>query len=66
MKELGATKRILGIDIKRNRKKGILSLSQEVYSTKILSKFNMNDNKPVFVPLGRHFKLSIAQSSIND
>lgn len=58
MKELGAAKRILDIDIKRNRKQGILSLSQEMYSLKMLSKFNMNECKPVSVPLGRHFKLS--------
>lgn len=62
MKELGAAKRILGIDIRRNRKQGTLSLSQEVYSSRMLSKFNMYECKPVSVPLGRHFKLSAGQS----
>ncbi|MDV3183825.1 MAG: reverse transcriptase domain-containing protein [Sweet potato little leaf phytoplasma] len=66
MKELGAAKRILGIDIKRNRRQGILCLSQEAYSIKMLSKFNMYDSKSVPVPLGRHFKLSVAQSPSDD
>lgn len=66
MKELGSTRRILGIDIKRNRRQGTLSLSQELYSARMLSKFNMNECKPVSVPLGRHFKLSAIQSPQTD
>lgn len=66
MKEMGEAKRILGIDIKRDRKNGTLCLSQEVYSTKMLTKFNMSDCKSISVPLGRHFKLSASQSPKND
>lgn len=35
MKNLRATKRILGIDIKRNRKEAMLSLSQTSYITNV-------------------------------
>lgn len=43
-----------------------MSLSQEVYSVKMLEKFNMNDCKPVSVPLGKNFKLSVNQSPNNE
>ncbi|KAK4590671.1 hypothetical protein RGQ29_021012 [Quercus rubra] len=46
MKDLGATKQILGMKIIRDKANGTLKLSQAEYVKKILSKFNMNEAKP--------------------
>lgn len=58
MKDLGAAKKILGMEIIRDRKKKRLYLSQEKYVRKVLERFNMKDAKPVSTPLAAHFKLS--------
>nr|GEY87648.1 retrovirus-related Pol polyprotein from transposon TNT 1-94 [Tanacetum cinerariifolium] len=58
MKDLGAAKRILGMEIRRDRKMGKLTLSQIDYILKVLKKFNMSSYKPVPTPLAPHFKLS--------
>ena len=58
MKDLGATKQILGIRIMRDKANGTLKLSQLEYEKKVLNRFNMNEAKPVSIPLGSHFKLS--------
>ena len=55
MKELGQARRILGIDIKRDRNKETLSLSQSGYIEKLIQIFGMKDAKPVSTPLGAHF-----------
>ncbi|KAE8675966.1 hypothetical protein F3Y22_tig00111640pilonHSYRG00200 [Hibiscus syriacus] len=62
MKDLGAAKQILGMRIKRDTKSGTLMLSQTEYINKVLSRFNMQDAKPVSTPLGVHFRLSKEQS----
>ena len=62
MKDLEATKQILGMRIIRDKTNGILKLSRAEYVKKILSRFNMNEAKPVSTPLGSHFKLSKEQS----
>ena len=62
MKDLGVAKQILGMRIIRDKANGTLKLSQSEYVKKILSKFNMNEAKPVSTPLGSHFKLSKEQS----
>ncbi|KAE8724080.1 cytochrome P450 71A9-like [Hibiscus syriacus] len=62
MKDLGAVKQILGMRIKRDTKSGTLMLSQAEYINKVLSRFNMQDAKPVSTPLGVHFRLSKEQS----
>ena len=62
MKYLGATKQILSMRIIRDKANGTLKLSQPKYVKKVLSKFNMNEIKPVSTPLGTHFKLSKEQS----
>ena len=62
MKDLGATKQILGIRIIRDKANGTLKLSQAEYVKKILSKFNMNEAKPMSTSLGSHFRLSKEQS----
>ncbi|KAH9717481.1 hypothetical protein KPL71_021830 [Citrus sinensis] len=58
MKDLGTAKKILGVEIKRNRTKGEIFLSQERYLTKVLETYKMLDSKPVLTPLAAHFKLS--------
>ncbi|KAE8725614.1 Purple acid phosphatase 10 [Hibiscus syriacus] len=62
MKDLGTAKQILGMRIKRDTKPGTLILSQAEYINKVLSRFNMQDVKPVSTPLGVHFRLSKEQS----
>lgn len=58
MKELGAAKKILGMEIRRDRQAGKLFLSQQKYIERVLDRFNMNDCNPVSTPLAAHFKLS--------
>ncbi|RVW80140.1 Retrovirus-related Pol polyprotein from transposon TNT 1-94 [Vitis vinifera] len=62
MKDLGAANQILGMRIIRDKANGTLKLSQSEYVKKVLSRFNMNEAKPVSTPLGSHFKLSKEQS----
>ena len=60
MKDLGATKQILGMRTTRNSV--VLRLSQEEYMKKELSRFSMGRAKSVSTPLETHFKLSKEQS----
>ena len=62
MKDLGVTKKILGMEISRDRKASVLHLSQRGYIEKILSRFNMMNAKPVSTPLASHFRLSSSLS----
>ena len=62
MKDLGASKQILGLRITRGKVNGTLKLSQTEYVKKVLSKFNMNEAKPISTPLGNHCGLSKDQS----
>jgi hypothetical protein len=61
MKDLGAAKKILGMEITRDRKSGLLFLSQHDYINKVLHRFNMPDAKKVTTPIAPHFKLSATQ-----
>ena len=49
MKDLGAAKYILVMEIKRDQTKRKLWLNQRNYAEKILQRFNMQDSKPVNV-----------------
>ncbi|KAE8695306.1 hypothetical protein F3Y22_tig00110721pilonHSYRG00071 [Hibiscus syriacus] len=51
MKDLGIAKQILEMRIERDTKLGTFMLSQAEYINKVLSKFNMQDAKPVSTPL---------------
>jgi hypothetical protein len=51
MKDLGASNFILGMEIKRDRKKRKLWLNQRKYVETILQRFNMQECKPVKVPI---------------
>ena len=58
MKDLGAAKKILGMEIRRERVIGRLWLSQSGYVRKVLERFNMENAKLVSTPLANHFRLS--------
>lgn len=62
MKDLGNAKRILGIDIKRDRQHKVSCLSQKDYLRKVIKKFSMENSKSVKFPLAEHFKLLAEQS----
>ena len=66
MKDLDATKKILGMEIRRDRDTKKLWLSQKGYVEKVLERFNMNNAKPVSKPLANHFKLSTVQCPKTD
>jgi hypothetical protein len=66
MKDLGATKQILGMRISRDEQGGTLQLSQAEYIRKVLQRFNMRDAKPVRTPLPSHFRLSKEQCPETD
>jgi hypothetical protein len=61
MKDLGAAKKILGMEIRRDRDAKKLWLSQVCYVKKVLERFSMENAKPVSTPLTNHFRLSISQ-----
>ena len=60
MKDLGAAKKILGMEITRNRGTGELWLSQEGYLSRVLETYNMTEAKHTVTPLGAHLKMSAA------
>ena len=66
MKDLGAARQILGMEIHRDRAKSKLWLSQEKYVEKVLQRFGMDKVKPVNIPLALHFKLSSGLCPSND
>ncbi|KAK9179751.1 hypothetical protein WN943_028956 [Citrus x changshan-huyou] len=61
MKDLGPAKKILGVEMIRNRTTRTLFLSQEKYVNKVLEKFGMLNCKPVSTPMAAHFRLSSQQ-----
>jgi hypothetical protein len=63
MKDLGPAKKILGMQITRDKQKGTLQLSQGEYINRVLQRFNMGNAKLVSTPLASHFRLSKEQSS---
>ncbi|KAE8683204.1 hypothetical protein F3Y22_tig00111213pilonHSYRG00462 [Hibiscus syriacus] len=66
MKYLGAAKKILGMEICRERDSRKLWLSQRGYVKKMLERFTMSSAKPVSIPLANHFKLSSKQCPKTD
>ncbi|GJT34377.1 retrotransposon protein, putative, ty1-copia subclass [Tanacetum coccineum] len=66
MKELGEAKKILGMEIVRDRSRKILRVSQSGYVSKILNNFRIDNGKSVKMPLGGHFKLSLKDCPVKD
>lgn len=57
MKDLGEARKILGMEISRNRAACLLTLSHEGYVNKVMRAFEIDQAKPVNTPMGAHFKL---------
>jgi hypothetical protein len=51
MKDLGEASFVLGIEIHRDRRKGVLGLSQKTYLEKVLKKYSMHMCKPSPAPI---------------
>ncbi|GJX95681.1 hypothetical protein Tco_0351479 [Tanacetum coccineum] len=66
LKELGEAKKILGMEIIRDRSRKILRVSQSGYISKILNNFRIDNGKSVQMPLGGHFKLSLKDCPVRD
>nr|GEX86176.1 retrovirus-related Pol polyprotein from transposon TNT 1-94 [Tanacetum cinerariifolium] len=57
MKDLGAAKKIQGMEIWCDRKAGRLWVSQEKYFERVVQAFFVDQSKPISTPLATHFKL---------
>ncbi|KAL2474843.1 Retrovirus-related Pol polyprotein from transposon TNT 1-94 [Abeliophyllum distichum] len=66
MKDLGKAKRILSMEIERDRSNSLLRLHQTSYVLKVLKIFDMNESKPVTLCLANYFVLSKDQSPVSD
>lgn len=62
IKDLGHARKILGIEISKDRENKLLYLSQESYISKVLKRFVMDHLKTISTPIGQQFKLSITQA----
>ena len=63
IKDLGEAKKVLSIEINRDRESCKVSLTQKEHLKKVLQKFNINDNtNSVSTPLAPHFKLKTTMS----
>ncbi|GJU57974.1 retrovirus-related pol polyprotein from transposon TNT 1-94 [Tanacetum coccineum] len=58
IKELGPAKKILGMEIIRDKGSRTLKVSQSGYVQKILNNYRVDNGKLVSVPLGAHFKVT--------
>ena len=58
MKDLDVAIKIMGMQIIRDRDSKTLYLSQADYVKKVLTRFSMEDSKPVTTSLSAHFQLS--------
>nr|GEV03230.1 retrovirus-related Pol polyprotein from transposon TNT 1-94 [Tanacetum cinerariifolium] len=65
-KELKEGKKILGMEIVRDRSRKILRVSQSGYVSKILNNFRIDNGKSVKMLLGGHFKLSFKDCPVKD
>ena len=53
MKDLSEPSFVLGIEIHRDRRKGVLGLSQKAYLEKVLKKYGMHVSKPTPTPIAK-------------
>nr|GEX88795.1 hypothetical protein [Tanacetum cinerariifolium] len=66
MKELREAKKILGMEIVKDRSRKILRVSESEYVSKILNNFRTDNGKSVKMLLGGHFKLSLKDCQVRD
>jgi hypothetical protein len=55
--DLGPLKQMVGLEIERDKSKGLIKLSQTQYITRIIKRFGMEDSNPVKTPLNPNVKL---------
>ncbi|KAK2991942.1 hypothetical protein RJ640_027833 [Escallonia rubra] len=65
MKDLGEASYVIGIEIHRDRSRGILGLSQNAYIDKVLKRFNMHKCAPTIAPVVNGDKCSLLQCPRN-
>jgi hypothetical protein len=65
MKDLGEASYVLGIEIHRDRRKGVLGLLQKSYIEKVLKKFNMHKCNPTPAPIVKGVKFGKFQCPRN-
>jgi len=58
VKDLGEVKFLLGIEVIRDRKSGLIELSQQVYINQLLKRFNVQDIKAATTPLSPGIRLT--------
>ncbi|KAM1074315.1 hypothetical protein ACFX2B_019087 [Malus domestica] len=58
MKDLGDASYVLGIKLYRDRSRKLIGLSQSMYIDKVLSRFQMEQSKKGFLPVGHGIHLS--------
>jgi hypothetical protein len=63
--DLGNSSYVLGIEIHRDRTKGVIGLSQKTYIEKVLKRYNMHECSTTPVPLMKGDKLGTFQSLRN-
>ncbi|CAM8934441.1 unnamed protein product [Rhodiola kirilowii] len=66
MKDLGHAKKILGLNIIRDKRNKKIYLSQSDYLNKVVDKFAMRSAKPASIPLGGHLELTKADCPVTD
>ena len=66
MKDIGNASYVIGIKIRRDRPRGILSLSQKTYINKILEIFKMKDCSPSVAPIVKGDTFNLNQCPKND
>ncbi|GJS53994.1 retrotransposon protein, putative, ty1-copia subclass [Tanacetum coccineum] len=66
MKELGPTRKILGMEIVRDMGSRTLKVSQSGYVQKNLNNYRVDNGKSVSVPLEAHFKVSLKDCPSSD
>ena len=59
MKDLGAARKILGMEIIRDRERRKLFLSQRSYIQKVLARFGMSSSKPIDTPSAVNIHLTV-------
>ncbi|KAK2975526.1 hypothetical protein RJ640_000976 [Escallonia rubra] len=65
MKDLGEASYVIGIEIHRDRSRGILGLSQRAYIDKVLKRFNMHNCASTVAPVVKGDKFSLLQCPRN-
>ena len=65
MRDLGKATYALGIEIKRDRRKRIIKLSQRQYIKNVLDRYGMKDCKPISTPMAVNAKITADQPDDN-